>query len=52
MEDSVTFIPDMGVAGYSEFIVIFFRNTHEGSEVDVRYNGGGHVSQHLPLNLL
>ncbi len=41
-------IPDMGVAGYSEFHRNFLSEIrHEGLVIDVRYNGGGHVSQHI-----
>ena len=41
-------IPDMGSAGYAEFYRHFINESqHEGLVVDVRYNGGGHVSQHL-----
>ncbi len=41
-------IPDMGVHGFSEFYRNFLSEcTKEGLIVDVRYNGGGHVSQHI-----
>lgn len=41
-------IPDMGAAGYAEFHRGFLVETHrDGLIVDVRYNGGGHVSQLL-----
>ena len=41
-------IPDMGVPGYSEFHRNFLSEIqNEGLVVDVRYNGGGHVSQHI-----
>jgi len=41
-------IPDMGVRGFSEFWRGFLSEcTKEGLVVDVRYNGGGHVSQHV-----
>ncbi len=41
-------IPDMGLHGYSEFYRNFLSEcTKEGLIVDVRYNGGGHVSQHI-----
>lgn len=41
-------IPDMGVHGFSEFWRGFLKEcTKEGLVVDVRYNGGGHVSQHV-----
>ncbi len=41
-------VPDMGIHGYSEFYRNFLSEcTKEGLIVDVRYNGGGHVSQHL-----
>ncbi len=39
-------IPDMGPEGYAEFHRYYFAEVHkEGLIVDVRYNGGGHVSQ-------
>ncbi|MFW5966644.1 MAG: S41 family peptidase [Persicimonas sp.] len=39
-------IPDMGPPGYSEFHRAFLsEKTKTGLIVDVRYNGGGHVSQ-------
>jgi tricorn protease len=39
-------IPDMGPDGYAEFHRYYFAEVHkEGLIVDVRYNGGGHVSQ-------
>ncbi|MFU8804675.1 MAG: S41 family peptidase, partial [Bradymonadaceae bacterium] len=39
-------IPDMGPAGYSEFHRHFLSEKNRvGLIVDVRYNGGGHVSQ-------
>jgi tricorn protease len=38
-------IPDMGAAGYAEFHRYFLAEVdREGLIVDVRYNGGGHVS--------
>lgn len=41
-------IPDMGPYGYAEFYKHFIAESdHEGLVVDVRFNGGGHVSQHL-----
>ncbi|MBY0554556.1 PDZ domain-containing protein [bacterium] len=41
-------IPDMGSNGYAEFYRHFVSESRfEGIVVDVRYNGGGHVSQHL-----
>lgn len=41
-------IPDMGVQGFSEFYRNFLSEcTKEGLIVDVRYNGGGNVSQHI-----
>ncbi|MCR9203006.1 MAG: S41 family peptidase [Halobacteriovoraceae bacterium] len=41
-------IPDMGVAGFSEFYRNYLtEHVKEGLIVDVRYNGGGHVSQHI-----
>ncbi len=39
-------IPDMGPAGFTEFYRLFSEETtYENLVVDVRYNGGGHVSQ-------
>jgi tricorn protease len=39
-------IPNMGPDGYAEFHRYYFAETQkEGLIVDVRYNGGGHVSQ-------
>ncbi len=39
-------IPDMGPYGFSEFHRLFSEETtYENLIVDVRYNGGGHVSQ-------
>ncbi|MGZ3690738.1 MAG: S41 family peptidase [Pseudobdellovibrio sp.] len=41
-------IPDMGPYGYAEFYKHFIAESDfEGLVVDVRFNGGGHVSQHL-----
>jgi len=41
-------IPDMGAGGYAEFHRYYFAEVHkQGLIVDVRYNGGGHVSQLL-----
>lgn len=41
-------VPDMGAHGYSEFYRHFIAECRNlGLVVDVRYNGGGHVSQHL-----
>jgi tricorn protease len=41
-------IPDMGAYGYAEFYRNFaVESDYEGLVVDVRYNGGGHVSQHI-----
>lgn len=41
-------IPDMGPRGYSEFHRLFpFEVDKDGLIVDVRYNGGGHVSELL-----
>jgi tricorn protease len=41
-------IPDMGPFGYAEFYKHFIvESDYEGLVVDVRFNGGGHVSQHL-----
>jgi len=45
-------IPDMGTRGYSEFFRTYTTQLHkEGMIVDVRYNGGGHVSQHIIKHL-
>lgn len=41
-------IPDMHLKGYSEFYRHFITECqYEGLVVDVRYNGGGHISQHI-----
>jgi len=41
-------IPDMGADGYAEFHRYFLAEIiHDGLIVDVRFNGGGHVSQLL-----
>jgi tricorn protease len=41
-------IPDMHLKGYSEFYRHFISECqYEGLVVDVRYNGGGHISQHI-----
>jgi tricorn protease len=41
-------IPDMGPHGYSEFHRYYSSEvTHDGLIVDVRFNGGGHVSSKL-----
>ncbi len=41
-------VPDMGVEGFAEFYRSFNQeHEYEGLVIDVRYNGGGHVSQHL-----
>jgi tricorn protease len=41
-------VPDMGLHGFSEFYRNFLTEVkREGLIVDVRYNGGGHVSQHI-----
>lgn len=41
-------IPDMGPEGFAEFHRAYIsENTRKGLLVDVRYNGGGHVSQLL-----
>ena len=41
-------IPDMGANGYSEFHRYFFSEVeYDGLIIDVRYNGGGNVSQIL-----
>ncbi|MEZ4655025.1 MAG: S41 family peptidase [Candidatus Eisenbacteria bacterium] len=46
-------VPDMGPNGYSEFHRYFkLEAQHEGLVVDVRFNGGGHVSQILLEKLL
>lgn len=41
-------IPDMGPSGYNEFFRLLYSETrYESLIVDVRYNGGGHVSELL-----
>ncbi|MCO4755055.1 MAG: PDZ domain-containing protein, partial [Bacteriovoracaceae bacterium] len=41
-------VPNMGPWGFSEFYRNFLTEVnHEGLVIDIRYNGGGHVSQHL-----
>jgi tricorn protease len=41
-------VPDMGPKGYAEFHRLYLSEfDHDGLVVDVRYNGGGHVSQLL-----
>lgn len=41
-------IPDMGAYGYAEFHRHYLAEFHhQGLVVDVRYNGGGNVSQHI-----
>ena len=46
-------VPDMGPRGYSEFHRYFKHEAErDGLVVDVRYNGGGHVSQLLLEKLL
>ncbi len=41
-------IPDMGAFGYAEFHRLWMaESAYDGLVVDVRYNGGGHVSQLL-----
>lgn len=41
-------VPDMGVEGFAEFYRSYNQeHDYEGLVIDVRYNGGGHVSQHL-----
>ncbi len=41
-------IPDMGALGFSEFYRNFSsEQIREGLVIDVRFNGGGHVSQHI-----
>ena len=45
-------IPDMGPRGFSEFYRSYLRECeYEGLIVDVRFNGGGHVSQLILENL-
>jgi len=46
-------IPDMGPRGFSEFHRYYLTEVeHDGLIVDVRFNGGGHVSQLLLQKLL
>ena len=46
-------IPDMGPRGFSEFHRYYLTEVeHDGLIVDVRFNGGGHVSQLLLEKLL
>jgi tricorn protease len=46
-------IPNMGPLGYSEFHRSFLSEVnHQGLIIDVRFNGGGHVSQLLLEKLL
>ncbi|NUN47975.1 MAG: PDZ domain-containing protein [Candidatus Brocadiae bacterium] len=41
-------IPNMGPQGYAEFHRLFYAEVdHEGLLIDLRHNGGGHVSQLL-----
>lgn len=41
-------VPDMGTEGFAEFYRSFnLEHDYEALVIDVRYNGGGHVSQHL-----
>lgn len=41
-------IPNMGPWGYAEFYRLFITEFgYDGLVVDVRFNGGGHVSQHI-----
>ncbi len=41
-------VPDMGVQGFSEFWRgLLSECPKDGLVVDIRYNGGGHISQHL-----
>lgn len=41
-------VPDMGADGYAEFFRYYLQEyDHDGLIVDVRYNGGGHVSMLL-----
>ncbi len=45
-------IPDMGPRGFSEFYRAYLKESeYEGLIVDVRFNGGGHVSQLILENL-
>ncbi len=45
-------IPDMGPRGFAEFYRAYLRECeYEGLVVDVRFNGGGHVSQLILENL-
>ncbi len=46
-------IPNMGPLGYAEFHRYYLAEVrHEGLIIDVRYNGGGHVSQLLLEKLM
>ena len=46
-------VPNMGPLGYSEFYRYFLREVdREGLVIDVRFNGGGHVSQLLLAQLM
>src|SRR5690606_13932817 len=46
-------VPDMGPLGYSEFFRYFIGESYrDGLIVDVRFNGGGHVSQFLLEKLM
>ena len=46
-------VPDMGARGYSEFHRAFLHEVYrDGLIVDVRWNGGGHVSQLILEKLL
>lgn len=45
-------VPNMMVKGYSEFYRGYLKeSSYDALIVDVRYNGGGHVSQHLLTQL-
>lgn len=45
-------IPDMGPRGFAEFYRAYLKESeYEGLIVDVRFNGGGHVSQLILENL-
>lgn len=41
-------IPDMGLLGYAEFFRLYLtESSYDGLIIDIRFNGGGHVSQLL-----
>lgn len=45
-------VPNMMVKGYAEFYRAYIKESiYDGLIIDVRYNGGGHVSQHLLTQL-